>query len=500
MNLLHTLTQAADEEQLRLRPLPEHAAAAQKEHLRQHYALLLAALLSAQPMISEPQTRLLRLLLDALKLGDIRASLFEQARALTPESLVEAARLIRKAGYAQHLVVDALVLLRLDAQLTDEAAGMVGELGAFLGLDAAALATRADDAADILGLDTDDDEEDDGEGEDDDKDKDDDEENGGGSVLAELWPSCLSQPLTAAALRGGLQGGLWLLDADLAVHFPWQADKAVLVFRNGATLNTFAKEGAIALTACRLADAALAFGGNCSIALKGCDWQGDYDSAAKRTALESIGQDLTVTDCRFATRQARAILVQDAALTLTASRFTQCGHAALNGGAVWHNGGAVWHKFGGYLNQTIDHCHFERCLAARGGAIYADRLYEVRHCEFSACASVALQGQQAGDIAVYATRVSSSSVVSDCVFRQTSLNIGDAGHVFLDRQQPSSSFSSVFMEFEKKQENFRGYGGTFVRVTQFQQGNVYYHNKNPKNTITSDCSFAGGSAIDRQFK
>ena len=72
MNLLNTLTLAADEEQLRLHPLPGHAAASQNEHLRRHYALLLAAVLTAQPGVSAPQTRLLRLLLDSLKLGDIR--------------------------------------------------------------------------------------------------------------------------------------------------------------------------------------------------------------------------------------------------------------------------------------------------------------------------------------------------------------------------------------------------------------------------------------------
>ncbi len=473
MNLLQTLTQVTDEEQLRLRPLPEHAAATQNEHLRRHYALLLAALLSAQPMISEPQTRLLRLLLDALKLGDIRAPLFEQARALTPESLVEAARLIRQAGYAQHLVVDALVLLRLDAQLTDEAAGMVGELGAFLGLDAAALAAQADDAADILGLDT-------AKSENNEKDKEDDieaEDRYGGSVLAELWPSQLSQPLTAAALRGGLQGGLWRLDADLAVDFPWQADKAALVFHNGATLKTVAKKGAIALTACRLVDAALVFEGECSIALKGCDWQGDYDSAAQRTALHSTGQALTVSDCRFATRDARAILVQGAALTLTASRFTQCGNAALDGGAVWHH--ATAKLIANQQGRTIDHCHFDRCLAARGGAICTNFLYGMRHCEFSACASVALQDQQAGDIAVYAEQTWGDSAVSDCVFRQTSLNIGYA-----------TRFGGL---------NDRG-KKTFVRSTQFQQGNVYYYAKDSTNTITSDCSFAGGSAIERKFK
>ena len=154
MNLLDTLTRAADEEQLRLRPLPTHAAATQAEHLRQLYALLLASVLTAQPAVSEPQTRLLRLLLDALKLGDIRGQLFAQARELEPAPLLEAARLIREAGFAHHLVVDVLVLLRLDAPLGDEAARLAGELAAFLGLTETDLATRAGDASDILGLNT----------------------------------------------------------------------------------------------------------------------------------------------------------------------------------------------------------------------------------------------------------------------------------------------------------------------------------------------------------
>ncbi len=451
MNLLHTLTQAADEEQLR--PLPEHAAATQQEYLRQHYALLLAALLNDQPTISQAQNRLLRLLLNALKLGNVRAPLLEQARTLTLKRLFEAVRLIRQAGYAQHLVVDALVLLRLHPQRTTEAVGTVGELSAFLGLDATALAARADDAAGILDPHA--------------------AKDRKGAVLAELWPSCLSQPLTAAAVRGGLQGGLWWLDADLAVDGPWQADNAVLVFRNGATLKTVAEQGAVALTACRLADAALAFEGKCSITLKGCTWQGDYDPAAQRTALQTTGQALTVSDCRFATRQARAICVQNAALTLTASHFTQCGHAALDGGAVWHV--ATAEQDNSRQGGSIDHCHFERCLAARGGAVYTDCLYGVRHCEFSACASVALQDQQAGDVAVYAFAISwgGDPIVSACVFRQTSLVIGDAWR--------------------------GGYSWALVHSTQFQQGNVYYHDKYPGNTITSDCSFADGHVVERKF-
>ena len=460
MNLLDTLTRAADEEQLRLKPLPEHAAATQTEHLRRHYALLLAAVLTTQPTISEPQTRLLRLLLDALKLGDIRGTLFEQARALEAETLLEAARLIREAGLAHHLVVDALVLLRLDAPLGDEAARLVGELAAFLDLDANQLATRAQDAAIILGLNL----------------RPKAEEEGGADVgenegegaepspsQAELWPGRLSQPLTAAALRNGLQGGLWIVDADLAVHFRWQAKDAVLVFRNGATLSTFAEGGEIKLEGCRLLDAALTFQGkNSSITLERCDWRGNYAPEAKRTALHSIGQALTVSACTFSTLNARAIWVQDHSLTLTDSRFTRCGHGGLDGGAVWHSD----------HDRSIRNCLFDRCLAARGGAIAVNGLYNVDKCEFVTCRSLALESQSAGDVAVHAAKAAAPTAISDCVFRQTSLVIGNA---------------------------YGGAGARFVRSCRFQQGHVYFHNRWSGNYITDACSFDGGGEIERQF-
>ena len=460
MNLLDTLTRAADEEQLRLKPLPEHAAATQTEHLRRHYALLLAAVLTAQPTISEPQTRLLRLLLDALKLGDIRGTLFEQARALEAETLLEAARLIREAGLAHHLVVDVLVLLRLDAPLSDEAARLVGELAAFLALDANQLATRAQDAAEILGLNL----------------RPKAEEEGGTDVgenegegaepppLHELWPGRLRQPLTAAALRQGLQGGLWIVDADLAVHFCWQAKDAVLVFRNGATLNTFAEEGKIKLEGCRLVDAVLTFQGkNSVITLERCDWQGNY-ATPQRTALVSVGQALTVSACAFSTQHARAILVEGCRLTLTDSRFTRCGYGILDGGAVWHSDN----------DRTIRNCLFDRCFAARGGAIAVDTLYGVDKCEFVACRSLKLELMfpSAGDVAVYADKAKAPTAISDCVFRKTSLVIGSA---------------------------FDGSGARFVRSCRFQQGDVYYHNRCLSNHITDACSFDGGREIERRF-
>jgi len=464
MNLLDTLTRAADEEQLRLRPLPEHAAATQAEHLRQHYALLLASVLTAQPAVSEPQTRLLRLLLDALKLGDIRGQLFAQARELEPAPLIEAARLIREAGFAHHLVVDVLVLLRLDAPLGDEAARLAGELAAFLGMNEIELATRAGDACDILGLNAGD-----GHSINSGTGKDADGNDGADNIpseppllLADLWPGRLSQPLTVEALRGGLQGGLWLLEVNLDVDFPWQANDAILIFRNGTTLNTFAKAGEVKLIDCRLIDAALDFQGACSITLERCDWRGNYDPEAQRTALNLVGQALTVTDCLFSTHNARAIVVQDNTLNLTGSRFTRCGHVGGNGGAIWHSD----------YSRKIENCCFDRCLAACGGALWVNALYGVNKCEFVACESRLLQDEQAGDVAVFAKGAKAPLAISDCVFRQTSLVIGDSCD---------------------------GSGAAFVISTQFQKANIYYHNRYSKNTIARDCVFLEGRALDRKL-
>lgn len=456
MNLLNTLIHAADEEQLSLRPLPEHAAAGQEEHLRRHYALLLAAVLTAQPAVSEPQTRLLRLLLDALKLGDIRGPLFEQARELLPDQLLEAARLIREAGFAHHLVVDVLVLLRLDAPLGDEVTRVAGELASFLGLDEIALAQRVANAVDILGLNsplgTYSERENQGA----------EDAAHGSPLLVELWPGLLSQPLTADALRAGLQDGLWLLDANLDVDFPWQANNAVLVFRNGATLNTFAKEGDVTLIDCRLNNAALDFQGACKITVERCDWTGSYDPAEHRSVLKSNGQALIVRECQFSTRNARAILVENNALTLTGSHFTRCGHAELNGGAVFHSDHA----------RIIKDCCFDSCLGAYGGAIRVAVLRNIDKCEFISCQSAALQEQDAADVAVFAEIAQAPTAISGCVFRNTSLVIGDS---------------------------YDGSKAVFVKSSQFEWGNIYFHHLYSGNAVHAACGFSNGEVFDKKL-
>ncbi|CBL44888.1 Hypothetical protein HDN1F_13050 [gamma proteobacterium HdN1] len=423
LNLLETLVNATSEKQLRRNPLPEHAAAAESEHLRSHYALLLAAVLSVQASLSEPQTRLLRLLFDALELDDIRGVALEQARALASETLAEAVRLIRDAGFAEHFIRDALVLLRIDGPLDDDATRLISELASSLHLDETVLAMRAQDAAGILDI------------------CDDESSN----YLAALWPACLSRPITAAALQNGLQGGVWLLDADLDVDFPWQANDAILVFRNGATLNTFVKKQEISLADCWLINASLTCRGGGSIALEQCNWYGDYDPVAKHTALDSQSRMLTITNCKFITRNARAILVQDNKLRLTDSRFNYCGHEKLDGGAVCHmvdmkslyklaKRGVDEERLVKSLNVKMVSCYFERCLAARGGAFYTNNLFSeefIKQCEFAICESRKLLSKEAGDIAVYIFETVVDKVLLNSAFRHTSVYVGDSRRSFI---------------------------------------------------------------------
>ena len=412
MNLLQTLTQAADAEQVQLQALPPHAAASHDEHLRQHYALLLAALLCAQPQVSESQSRLLLLLLDALRLGDQRGALFAQARALEPEPLLEAARLLRTAGLGPHLLLDALVLLRLDAPLAPDAVSLIGELAHFLGLEPEHIATHAAHAADLLGL------------------------HGRTSLLAPYWPERLPQPLTAEALAQGLEGGLWYLESDLAVNFVWQAQNAVLHFAPGATLSTHAQSDNTHLSGCTLHLAHLVFVGQASVELEQCRFTGDYahNSAsatattpkkgekgaaeapaapAPRSVLRCNASKLSASDCHFATPQACAIEVNQADLILKNCQFIGCGHEQALAGAVVHNNDGC--------GQEIHACHFEACRGSAAGAIWNWNLRQVSSCTFIDCVR---STAEASELAVYTkNEPQGSPAVRECVFRDCSVYI-----------------------------------------------------------------------------
>jgi hypothetical protein len=451
MNLLDALTRAADEEQLLLHPLPKHAAAGQEEHLRQHYALLLAAVLTAQPAVSDAQSRLFRLLLDSLGLGDIRGSLYAQARALEPAALVEAARLIRGADLACHLVLDALVLLRLEAPLNDEISQLVAELAALLGVSQAALAEQAETAALILGLNPDA------------PNTEDPAESSPLKGLAERWPGrqAIPKPLTAEALRAGLRDGAWRLEADLTVDFAWQASNATLIFLNDATLRSVANSGEVTLTDCDLRNARLHFANNCSARFERCHITGDYGNRPDHPAIESLNGKLAVVDCDFTTRDGVAIEAGFGELAVTKSRFTDCGRSDRKAGAIILTDNP----------RKITDCRFERCIGSHAGAVYCSKLYGIHHCEFIACESRAFkEDKQFAHIAVFSERNEVNPVITGCLFEQSSLYVGQ---FYGDSRR------------------------TIARDCQFRDGNFIYNAYSHSNYLTPNCTFKNGEVINK---
>lgn len=333
-------------------------------------------------------------------------------------------------------MVDALVLLRLDAPLSDETAQLLGELAAFLGLADDKVQWRSLHAAQILGL----------------------GENSN-EQLAKNWPNGIPYALTKEDLQKGLKEGMWYLDQDLAVNFHWQAENAVLIFAPGVTLNTAAPDGATRLQDCHLQDAGLVFTGAGSLTLDYCDWEGDY--AKPRIALESQGIKVIVTDSHFATRNANALTVNNAHLTVHNSQFTACGTAQYVAGAIVHDS----------IGSDIQHCHFEECVGSHAGALRVHNLYGIAHCEFIACRSTALK--EAANLAVYTANIAyGNPAITACVFRQCSLSIG------------SALWSNA---------------KTFVTACQFHNGNLYFHTRDRNNTIQSGCTFTGGQVIEKQL-
>lgn len=433
MNLLDTLTRAADEEQLQLNPLPVHAAAEQPDTLRRQYALLLSAVLTAGDPISDTQTRLMRLLLDALKLGDLRAALFEQARQLDPDTLLEAARAIRSATLAEHLLVDALVLLRLDRPLTHDAAQLVSELAAFLKVDEPTLARRAGHAADILGL------------------AGDGPADGAAALLAGHWPRGIPKPLTAQALKQGLDGGIWYLASDLRVDFQWAAKDAVLVFENNATIETFVSpKDTVQLTSLQLLQPRMSFLGGGKVELGACVLKGTYDATQKATALSANGTSVEVTDCQFNTVNARSIESKSSPNFLVRGTiFNLCGNYQLDGGAIFLTLA---------LSHGIDRCRFENCTASKGGAIYTDAFF-VNACDFVNCTSNAYSELKYKRIGIFSTsRTSYYPSVKLSNIKNTSIHIGK---IEIEKQAiKNSNFA------------FNMFGSVGSGKNQFEQSNL----------------------------
>lgn len=483
MPLLDTLKRAADEEQLALNPLPPHVTRPKGEGLRRQYGLLLAAVVTAEGQVSDAQSRLLRLLLDAMGLGDVRPALFEQAGQLTPTQLLEAVRQIRQEALAPHLLVDTLTLLRLDAPLTPTQAQLVGELAALLGQSDAELARHANEAADALGLPQ-------------------DNTAAPKGPLLNPWLAAPPQALTRAALQAGLNGGRWVLASDLSVDFPWQANNATLHFQNGARLTCSLAGAAVALTACELNHAVMQFTGQGSVTLTRCTLQGTYDASATHTAVTVSGTHikLCVDQSHFTTVNARSIYHTGGNLTVNDSQFTRCGHPRLEGGALQILNGS------GSPNCQVQNSRFESCVSAQGGAIQTDTLCNVMGCEFVACRSMGLGDFQ--NIALFSGKSMTENAIQNSRFRDSALNLGNCGGLTpqqrqqqqqqqQQQKQPSqeNSKQNLWQWFQPSDSRSKA-TFKFMKASFLEDSEIYFHLLHQAwNIYSEDCQLSGTSRV-----
>ena len=202
------------------------------------------------------------------------------------------------------------------------------------------------------------------------------------------------------------------------------------------------------------------FQGECSISLENCDWKGDYDPVKNITALNSNQSEITIRDCYFSTKNARAIKNCNT-LNIERSHFLLCGNHEMHGGAIAHL----------YGERKIENCTFDRCFGGYGGAIFAMDIYGISNCEFISCESRSLKEDGAQDIAVIAIRNTENNILDSCVFRHTSVSVGNS---------------------------ISGRGRYIASNCNFIKGSLYFH-LSDNHVFGGKSKFDGGRVIEKYF-
>lgn len=122
------LLQALDRIKPDLKPLPQHFITSQDQHTRELYATLLAAVLLSDGQVSEPQSRLFGMLLQSMQLEPVPARFFELAQQLDAGKLKQLIQALSHQDQQCALMIDALILARLDSALSQSQTDLLAEL------------------------------------------------------------------------------------------------------------------------------------------------------------------------------------------------------------------------------------------------------------------------------------------------------------------------------------------------------------------------------------
>ncbi|WP_298723073.1 hypothetical protein [uncultured Oceanisphaera sp.] len=132
--LLHPLEQKLNGIKHQLFPLRRHVITSEQPAVIQAYATLLAAILRGQPSISAEQDMLFRRLLHAMDLDGQQAQLLANGGQLSNKELLDCIELIQQSDKKNALMLDILILLRINNHLSTQDLSLVSELAAALSI------------------------------------------------------------------------------------------------------------------------------------------------------------------------------------------------------------------------------------------------------------------------------------------------------------------------------------------------------------------------------
>ena len=397
-------------------PLPLHFASQCDEHGRETYATLLAALLLANGAVSENQSRLFKMLLSSLQLGQIQARLYEQAQSLNQDKLREFFRVVDNHRLAHSFFMDALVLCRLDHSLVEAQHQILSELVDLLYLPEKDVPLIANLAAVVLGLPCD-------------------------AEFSEdfdyapycVWEEFLYRTLTVEQLNKGVPDGRWQVTEPLQLTSGWTLENVTLRFLERGDIQTKG-QGIIDIRNCHLDKPVLEFEGALSFAMAESTISGNYRLEDKITALSfKSGTKALFDHVVFSTPQARSILLLDTVLWINKCQFTGCGNEKINGGAIAFKYSLT--RDDKVSPIEIANSHFSDCVARLGGAIRLDQLSHdnmIVNTGFENCTAVAYKAADEmhegfGGGAIFADKTSHFKFFgADFFIVNSTLNLGTA--------------------------------------------------------------------------
>ncbi len=349
-----------DNLQIELNPLPQHYVAQLDENIQELYFSTLLSLILAGGQVTESQTRLLKLLINAMTLKDDLEKYWHQASEITSEQLREFCHITETHNLAHSFFMDVLVICRLNEGLTQEQAQMLSEFVALLHLPESDLPTIIHLANRVLGLTV-----------------------GNWPSVSfdcdklDVWSDYLFRILTVDALRNGNLTGSWLVNKILNIDFPVGFNDADVFFTVDGLIDINFNEY-LNINKSRLWHANIKIT-TAKLNITKSTLHSPMLNASQSSELNLlgttiIGQNNIGNNASISIKKVNKISINDCI-------FKNCGSiSTLMGGALYIDSSLF----------SISNSTFEHCIARHGGGIYLSNISInsfINDCEFLNCDS-----------------------------------------------------------------------------------------------------------------